>query len=190
VLEAYQNTSDWGECSPSELWISDEELTDAVETLEGPLHGVVIYLAERRESVETDPIEEIRANAAGILRGVGEQGGLATFSRRFRKQGTDPQAMKLFDLSCWELTRSRSCHLRWLRLQSDVDSRIPVELVDRFEAELVTTWRRALQFAHLGFKRIEAGARPPMVSFDLIEKDIAAAEVSLAREMLDLARAS
>lgn len=189
VLEAYQNTSDWGECSPSELWISDAELVDAVETLEGPLRGVMIHLSGRREPVEADPVDDIRANAAAILRGVGEQGGLGTFSRRFRRQAVDPQAMKLYDLSCWELTRSRSCHLRWLRLQSAVDSRIPADLVDRFEEELVALWRRALQFAHLGFKRVEAGATPPMVSFDLVEKDIAAAEVSLAQEMLDRTRA-
>jgi hypothetical protein len=184
VLEAYQNNSDWGECSPTELWISDEELAEAVETLDGPLSGVVIYLSGRREPVDVDPMADIRTNAAAILRGVGERGGLGAFSRRFRRQATDKQAMKLYDLSCWELTRSRSCHLRWLRLQSAVDGRIPTELVDRFEAEVVLPWRRALQFAHLGFKRVEAGARPPMVSFDLIEKDITAAEVSLAREML------
>jgi hypothetical protein len=184
VLEAYQNTSDWGECSPSELWISEAELADAVETLDGPLRGIMIYLSGRREPDEVDPVDDIRLNATGILRRVGEQGGLARFSRRFRRQATNVEAMKLYDLSCWELTRSRSCHLRWLRLRSAVDSRIPVDLVDRFEAELVAPWRRALQFAHLGFKRVEAGARPPMVSFDLIEKDIAAAEVSLAREML------
>lgn len=184
VLEAYQNTSDWGECSPSELWITDAELAYAVETLDGPLRGVVIHLAGRRDPVEIDPVDDIRRNAAMILRRIGEQDGLAEFSRRFRLQATDTQAMKLYDLSCWELTRARSCHLRWLRLRSAADDRIPRELVDRFEAELVTPWRRALQFAHLGFKRVEAGAAPPMVSFDLVERDIAAAEVSLAKEML------
>jgi hypothetical protein len=185
VLEAYQNTSDWGECSPTELWITDNELAEAVETLEGPLNGIMIYLSERREPVEADPVDDIRVNSAGILREVGEQDGLGALSRRFRQESTDLQAMKLFDLSCWELTRSRSCHLRWLRLQSAADSRICDDLPDRFEAEVVTPWRRALQFAHLGFKRVEAGARPPMVSFDLIEKDITTAEVSLAQEMLD-----
>src|SRR5262249_2942960 len=52
ALEAYQNNSDWGECSPTELWITGEEFADAVETLEGPLQGIVIYLSGRREPVE------------------------------------------------------------------------------------------------------------------------------------------
>jgi hypothetical protein len=185
ALEAYWNNTDWGECSPTELWITDEELADAVETLEGPLRGIMIYLSGRREQLAADPVSDIRANAADILRGVGERGGLAAFSRRFRRQSADWPAMKLYDLSCWDLTRLRSCHLRWLRLQSAVNDDIPADLVDRFEAEVVVPWRRALQFAHLGVKRVQAGARPPMVSFDLIENDIAAAEVSLAREMLD-----
>jgi hypothetical protein len=188
ALEAYSNNTDWGECSPSELWITDEELADAIETVEGPLQGIMIYLFRRREPVEVDPISDIRANAADILRSVGERGGLGAFSRRYRRQSTDWQAMKLYDLSCWDLTRSRSCHLRWLRLQSAVNDRIPADLVDHFEAEVVLPWHRALQFAHLGFKRVQAGARPPMVSFDMLEKDIAAAEVSLAREMLDRVR--
>lgn len=188
VLEAYQNNSDWGECSPTELWITDQELADAIETLQGPLKGVVIYLSGRREPAPACPADDVRANAAGILRGVGERGGLGAFSRRFRRQATDLRAMKLYDLSCWELTRSRSCHLRWLRLQSAADSGIAADLVDRFEAEVVAPWRRALQFAHLGFKRVQAGARPPLVSFDLVEKGIAAAEVSLAQEMLDRTR--
>jgi hypothetical protein len=50
---------------------------------------------------------------------------------------------------------------------------------------VVVPWRRALQFAHLGFRRVEAGARPSMVSFDLIENSIADAEVTLAWEMLE-----
>jgi hypothetical protein len=185
ALEAYLNTSDWGISAPTQLWITDEELTEAVATLEGPLHGVAIHLSGRRDPERVDAVEDIRTNAAGILRGVGEEGGLAAFSKRYRDQATDPQAMKLYDLSCWELTRSRSCHLRWLRLRSAQDERIPADLVDRFEAELVGPWRRALQFAHLGYKRVESGALPPMVSFDLIENDIAAAETALAHEMLE-----
>jgi hypothetical protein len=188
VLEAYWNNTDWGECAPSELWITDSELADAIETLEGPLKGVMIYLLRRRQPVEVDPVSDIRANAAHILRSVGERDGLGTFSRRFRRQSADWQAMKLYDLSCWDFTRSRSCHLRWLRLQCAVDERIPADIVDRFEAEVVLPWRRSLQFAHLGFKRVQAGARPPMVSFDLLENHIAGAEVSLARQMLDQVR--
>jgi hypothetical protein len=188
ALEAYWNNTDWGECSPSSLWITDEELAEATETLEGPLRGIMIYLRGRREPAEADPGSDIRANAAGILRSVGERDGLGRFSRRFRRQSADWAAMKLYDLSCWDYTRSRSCHLRWLRLQSAVNDRISPGLVDRFEAEVVLPWRRALQFAHLGFKRVQAGSPPPMVSFDLVEKNIAAAEVSLARQMLDQVR--
>ncbi len=188
VLEAYWNNTDWGECSPRELWITDDEMADAVETLDGPLRGIMIYLLGRREPVAADPISDIRANAVDILRNVGERDGLGAFSRRFRRQSTDRQAMKLYDLSCWDLARARSCHLRWLRLRSTVDDRIPADLVDRFEAEVVLPWRRALQFAHLGFKRVQAGSPPPLVSFDLLERDIAAAEVSLARQLLDRAR--
>lgn len=188
VLEAYWNNTDWGECSPSELWITEQELADALETLEGPLRGVMIYLVRRCAALEVDPIADIRANAADIVRNVGDLDGIGKFSRRFRRQSADWQAMKLYDLSVWDLTRSRSCHLRWLRSQSALNDRIPAGLVDRFEAEVVLPWRRALQFAHLGFKRVQAGAKPPMVSFDLLEKDIAAAEVSLARQMLDQVR--
>src|ERR1700690_28101 len=101
ALEAYWNNTDWGECSPSSLWITDEELAEATETLEGPLRGIMIYLRGRREPAEADPGSDIRANAAGILRSVGERDGLGTFSRRFRRQSADWAAMKLYDLSCW-----------------------------------------------------------------------------------------
>lgn len=182
VLEAYRNTSDWGDCLPVELWIDRDTLVTAVSTLEGPLHDRVLYLSGRVDPVDVDLLDHVVANAEGLAARVGEAGELAAFAERARASARDLPAVKLFDLACWEVIRARSCHLRWLERVAAVDDRLPQALVERFTTEVVTPWQRVSQFAHIGFKRVEAGSRPPQVSFDMIEQ-LAGVEVALSQEV-------
>lgn len=184
VLEAYLNNSDWGPCNPSEQWISRALLSKAVETLDGPLRGRIMHFRKR---VEADPVElatQLTDNAAAIEEALDQRDEFRRFSRRGRRQATDVESMKVFDLACWEMTRSRACHLRWLRRNVGRPGALHADAVERFATEIADPWQRVSQFAHIGFKRVEMGARPPAVSFDLIANDLAEAELAFAREIL------
>lgn len=185
VVEAYTNTTPDGPVIPGPAFVSRVDFDTLVAALPPERRGEVIVFDGRQDPDPVPPADTLRANAHAISVHVGELDELRTFAERGRAAAADLSAMASFDLGCWEVTRARSCHERWLgRLSAADPGLVPATLVEQFATDIADPWRRVSQFAFIAAQRLRRGAAVPTVSFELISDHLADAELRFAGALL------
>ncbi|WNV85126.1 hypothetical protein [Umezawaea sp. Da 62-37] len=156
VVDPYDNTTSYGRATPQTCKVSVGDLATAL------VGGSWAVLAAIGEPEPIDVCVQVLANAAEIV-AAAQDGAFARLVDGHRH--LDARAVEHLSLQTWLLSRNRSLHQLWLL---DVRPQLREAGLDdlpaRFDAEVVTAWRRATEMAYLASRRVHAGrAAPPSV---------------------------
>jgi len=179
-VDAYSNKTQWGEASPTELFLETANLPGllardelgrlrSAETLEG-------YHLPARLNLRSLLME----NALGIAEAA-QRGVFASLADFYRERLDEPSVVRRFVVQCWLAARARALHARWLgELETREPKLLPEGFASEFTRSIAAGWSQVSAFAYVLLRKIEQGKPPILTPFALIDA-LANREGSAAR---------